>query len=82
MYYVLVVLAGACFDKISSEFVVEDFHWFSGKRTFIDGGVFMRFNGVLGLLFLLISCGIAFSCSHQCFFLYRGVYKIVKPKSL
>ena len=22
----------------------EDLHWFSGKRTFIDGGVYMRFN--------------------------------------
>ena len=23
----------------------EDLHWFCGKRTFIDGGVYMRFNG-------------------------------------
>ena len=26
----------------------EDLHWFSGKRTFIDGGVYMRFNGSVG----------------------------------
>ena len=25
----------------------EDLHWFSGKRTFIDGGVYMRFIGVV-----------------------------------
>ena len=24
-------------------------HWFCGKRTFIDGGVYMRFNGGVGL---------------------------------
>ena len=23
----------------------KDLHWFCGKRTFIDGGVYMRFNG-------------------------------------
>ena len=23
----------------------EDQHWFSGKRTFIDSGVYIRFNG-------------------------------------
>ena len=26
----------------------EDLHWFSGKRTFLDGGVYMRFNGDVG----------------------------------
>ena len=26
----------------------EDLHCFSGKRTFIDGGVYMRFNGGVG----------------------------------
>ena len=26
----------------------EDLHWFSGKRTFTDGGVYMRFNGGVG----------------------------------
>ena len=26
----------------------EDLHWFSGKRTFIDGGVYMRFSGGVG----------------------------------
>ena len=26
----------------------EDLHWFSGKRTFINGGVYMRFNRGVG----------------------------------
>ena len=26
----------------------EDLHWFRGKRTFIDGGVYMRFSGGVG----------------------------------
>ena len=26
----------------------KDLHWFSGKRTFIDGGVYMLFNGGVG----------------------------------
>ena len=26
----------------------EDLHWFSGKRTFIDGDVYMRFSGGVG----------------------------------
>ena len=26
----------------------EDLQWFSGKRTFIDGGVYKRFNGGVG----------------------------------
>ena len=26
----------------------EDLHWFSGKRTFIDVGVYMHFNGGAG----------------------------------
>ena len=26
----------------------EDLHWFSGKRTFIDDGVYMRFRGSVG----------------------------------
>ena len=25
----------------------EYLHWFSGKRAFIDGGVYMRFSGVV-----------------------------------
>ena len=28
----------------------EDLDWFSVKRTFIDGGVYMQFNGGLGLV--------------------------------
>ena len=27
----------------------EDLHWFSGKRTFNDGSVYMRFNGGVAL---------------------------------
>ena len=26
----------------------EDLQWFSAKRTFIDGGVYMRFSGDVG----------------------------------
>ena len=26
----------------------EDLYWFSGKRTSIDGGVYMRFSGGVG----------------------------------
>ena len=26
----------------------DDLHWFCGKRFFIDGGVYMRFNGDVG----------------------------------
>ena len=26
----------------------EDLHWFSAKSTFIDSGVYMRFNGGVG----------------------------------
>ena len=26
----------------------EDLHWFSGKRTLLDGGVYMGFNGDVG----------------------------------
>ena len=26
----------------------EDLHWFCGKRTFIDGGVYMRFSAGVG----------------------------------
>ena len=26
----------------------EDLHWFRGKRTFIDGAVYMRFSGGVG----------------------------------
>ena len=30
----------------------EDLHRFSGKRTFVDGGVYMRFNGSVGSRFI------------------------------
>ena len=26
----------------------EDLHWFCGKKTFIDGGVYVRFSGGVG----------------------------------
>ena len=26
----------------------EDLHWFSRRRTFIDGGIYMRFNRDIG----------------------------------
>ena len=26
----------------------EHLYWFRGKRTFIDGGVYMRFSGTVG----------------------------------
>ena len=26
----------------------EDLHWFSGKSTFIDGGVYIHFSGGVG----------------------------------
>ena len=52
----------------------KDLDWFSGKRTFIDGGVYMRFNGVKAqALLLLFSCAFAFSCGHQMFLLVRFV---------
>ena len=25
----------------------EGFHWFSGKRTFVDSGMYMRYKGVV-----------------------------------
>ena len=54
----------------------EDLHWFSGKRTFIDGGVYMRFIGVVdSRLFLLCSCVFAFPYGHQMFLLVSRVSK-------
>ena len=35
--YVLMVVA--------VNFLIEDLHWFCGKRTLIDGDVYMRLNG-------------------------------------
>ena len=38
-------IGDVCFDEITRN---EDLQWFSGKRTFIDGGVYMRFNRGVG----------------------------------
>ena len=32
----------------------EDLHWFRGKKTFIDGGVYVRFSGGVGSLLFTI----------------------------
>ena len=57
----------------------EDLHWFSGKRTFIDGGVYMCFNG--GVASRVISSVFMWFCIFivvtKCFFLYQGFLKIV-----
>ena len=38
----------------------EDLHWFFGKKTFIDSGVYMCFSwGVCSELLLLFSCDCA-----------------------
>ena len=61
----------------------EDLHWFSGKRTFIHGGVYMRFNGGIGAT--VISCFhvvFHFLMDTKCFFLYQQYLKIVEAKSL
>ena len=47
VYHVFVVLGGVYFDGIGREFA-KDLRWFSGKRTFIDGGLYMRFSGSAG----------------------------------
>ena len=61
----------------------EDLHWFSVKRTFIDGDVYMRFNGVQALgLFLPSFCGFAFPYGHQMFLLVSGVSKDSGGKEL
>ena len=79
MYYVFVVLGSVCFDGISHEFVELRFAWFSGKRTFIDGGVYMCFNG--GVASRVISSVFMWFCIFivvtKCFFLYQGFLKIV-----
>ena len=54
----------------------EDLHWFSGKMTVIDSGVYMRFNGGVG------SRVRHFLMDTKCFFLYQGFLKIAEAKSL
>ena len=66
----------------------EDLNWFSWKRTFIDGSVYMRFNGDVGsrvvssvfMWFCVIMWNILMDTKY--FFLYRGYLKIVEAKSL
>ena len=61
----------------------EDLHWFIGKTSFIDGGVYMRFNGGVGSrVILLCSCGLAFPYGHQMLVLVSGVSKDSGDKEL
>ena len=51
-------------------------HWFSGKRTFIDGGVYMCLNGgVASRVFICFHVVLHFYCGHQMFLLVSGVSK-------
>ena len=46
---------------VAVNFLNEDMHWFWGKRTLIDDGVYIRLNGGVTLRLLLLSqCGFAF----------------------
>ena len=65
----------------------EDLRWFSGKRTFIDGSVYMRFSGRVGsritssvfMWFCIFWCrcviGKVEGCGHQMFLLVPEVSK-------
>ena len=44
--YVLMVVA--------VNFLNEDLHWFCGKKTLIDGGVYMCLNGSVGSMWFCI----------------------------
>ena len=48
VYYVFVVWEVYVLMELAVNFRNEDLHWFSRKRTFIDGGVYMRFNRGVG----------------------------------
>ena len=48
MYYVFVVWEVYVLMELAVNFWNEDLHWFSGKGTFIDGSVYMRFNRGVG----------------------------------
>ena len=61
----------------------EDLHWLSGKRTFIDGGVYMRLNGGVGSrvtssVFIWFCDSLWTSNFSSC---SRGYLKIVEAKS-
>ena len=48
MYYILLYWEVYALTELAANLRNEDLHWFSGKRAFIDGGVYMRFNGGVG----------------------------------
>ena len=48
--YVLMVVA--------VNFLIEDLHWFCGKRTLIDGDVYMRLNGGVDSRVVVLHFGI------------------------
>ena len=48
MYYVFVVWEVYVLMELAVNFRNEDLHWFSGKRAFIDDGVYVRFNRGVG----------------------------------
>ena len=61
----------------------EDLHWFIGKTSFTDGGVYMSFNGGIGSrVILLCSCGLAFPYGHEMLVLVSGVSKDCGDKEL
>ena len=50
----------------------KDLYWFSGKRTFIDGGVYIRFNGGVGSRVIIFSAFMWF-----CTFLWTSMFLLV-----
>lgn len=48
MYHVFFVLGVVCFDELVVNFRNENLDQFCGTRTFIDIGVYMRFNEGVG----------------------------------
>ena len=62
--YVLMELAVNLWNK--------DLYWFSGKRTFIDGGVYIRFNGGVGSRVIIFSAFMWF-----CTFLWTSMFLLV-----
>ena len=54
----------------------EDLHWFSGKRTFIDGGVYIRFRGGVGSRVIISSVFMWF-----CIFLWTSMFLLISGVS-
>ena len=54
----------------------EDLHWFSGKRTFIDGGVYIRFRGGVGSRVIISSVFMWF-----CIFLRTSMFLLISGVS-